>query len=138
MKELDDPGTPAAVRGWQRQMPEWIVVREARFRPDPTLARLGPCEREAIQLASEEQADLLLIDDKLGMRLARRRGLAVTGTLGVLLQGARRGLVDLGVALDRLSTTDFRCTPKLLEQVKKGCEEGGSNPTDGSVPIRYE
>jgi predicted nucleic acid-binding protein len=83
------------------------------------LPELDPGEREAIQLALEAHADLLLMDDKLGVRLARRRGLKVIGTLGVLVQGAKQGLVDITAAVERLPTTDFRCTPQLFEQVKQ-------------------
>jgi predicted nucleic acid-binding protein len=71
------------------------------------LARLDPGERQAIQLAKQEHADLLLIDEKLGPRIARERGLAVTGTLGVLLQAAERGLIDIEQALTDLRATDF-------------------------------
>ena len=55
------------------------------------------------------------MDEKLGVRLARQRGLAVTGTLGVLVQGARRGLVDIDEAIARLEATNFRCRPELFE-----------------------
>jgi len=41
-------------------------------------------EREAIRLAQEQRADLLLIDERRGRLEAKRRGLATTGTLGVL------------------------------------------------------
>jgi predicted nucleic acid-binding protein len=119
VKELDHPGTPATVRSWLRQVPGWIVIREVRSASDPALAGLDPGEHEAIQLAQEEHADLLLMDDKLGVRLARRRGLAVTGTLGVLVQAARRGLVDMEAAVERLRATDFRCTPRIFEQAKE-------------------
>jgi predicted nucleic acid-binding protein len=33
--------------------------------------------------------DLLLMDERLGVRIAREAGLAVTGTLGVLLQARK-------------------------------------------------
>ena len=59
------------------------------------------------------------MDEKLGVRLARRRGLKVIGTLGVLVQAANHRLVDINVAVERLQTTDFRCTPQLFEQVKQ-------------------
>ena len=59
----------------------WIV-RAAAFEVDRALSRLDPGEREAIQLAKQERADLLLMDEKLGVRIARDQGLAVTGTLG--------------------------------------------------------
>lgn len=41
-------------------------------------------------------------------------GLKVTGTLGVLEAGARRGLVDLPTAVARLRETNFRVSPGLL------------------------
>ena len=39
-------------------------------------------------------ADLLLIDERAGFRAAKKRGLCVTGTLGVLDLAAKRGLID--------------------------------------------
>jgi predicted nucleic acid-binding protein len=40
-----------------------------------------------------------MLDEKLGVRIARDQGLAVTGTLGVLVQAARRGLINIDVQL---------------------------------------
>ncbi len=54
---------------------------------------------------------------------AQRQGLELTGTLGVLLQAARRQLIILDDALVRLQATDFRYTPRLLEQVRKSALE---------------
>jgi predicted nucleic acid-binding protein len=53
-----------------------------------------PGEREAIQLAEEQRADLLLSDERSGQLEAKHRGLAVTATLGVLLTAGQRGLID--------------------------------------------
>ncbi|HKD84697.1 MAG TPA: DUF3368 domain-containing protein [Terriglobales bacterium] len=91
--------------------------------PDPALRILGPSEREAIQLAQEQHADLLLIDERRGRAEALRRGLATTGTLGVLLAAAERGLVDAVSAYNRLMReTNFRATPALqtsfLQQIR--------------------
>jgi predicted nucleic acid-binding protein len=122
-EELTDTRTPAAVRGWASHPPEWLELRGVQSALDAALAGLGSGEREAIQLAQEEHADLLLMDERAGVNLARRRGLAVTGTLGVLIHAARRGLVNIDSALSRLEVTDFRCTPHLLEQVKQKLEE---------------
>lgn len=126
VKELDHPGTPPAVRRWVRQIPVWIEVREVRSHPDQTLVLLDPGEREAIQLAQEEHADLLLMDERLGVRLARRRGFMVTGTLGILVQAARRGLVDIDEVMARLETTSFRCKPEMFKQARQRGKEKGS------------
>jgi predicted nucleic acid-binding protein len=94
--------------------------------PDPVLATLDPGEREAIQLAHAERADLLLMDEKAGVRIARAQGLAVTGTLGVLVQAAQRNLLAMDVALDRLRATDFRCTPQVYEHARRLSQKKGS------------
>jgi predicted nucleic acid-binding protein len=64
---------------------------------------LGPGEREAIALALETAADVVVLDDQVGRRLARARRLQVTGTVGVLLEARSRGLLPaLRPELDRL------------------------------------
>jgi len=52
-----------------------------------------PGEVEAISLALELAADLLLADDRKARTVARSRNLAVAGTVGVLELAAQRGLV---------------------------------------------
>ena len=122
-EELTDARTPAVVRNWADDPPQWLEIRGVHSPLDAALAGLDSGEREAIQLAQEEHADLLLMDERTGVKLARRRGLAVTGTLGVLTQAALRGLVNIDAALSRLEVTDFRCTPQLLEQVRRRVQE---------------
>jgi uncharacterized protein len=51
-------------------------------------------ESEAIVLAEELQADQLLVDDLAGRREAQTRGLALIGTVGVLLVAKQRGLIE--------------------------------------------
>ena len=72
-------------------------------------------ERAAIILAESLRADLLLIDDRAGAVLAQHRGLAVTGTLGVLDWASKAGLLDLHHAFVRLQKTNFRYPPSIME-----------------------
>jgi predicted nucleic acid-binding protein len=51
-------------------------------------------EAAAIGLARHHNSELLIIDDMAGRRLARRLGLTMTGTVGVVLAAADVGLVD--------------------------------------------
>lgn len=126
--ELADPEAPAAVRAWIAHAPAWLDVR-----PDPDARdrgrgpRLDRGEHAAIALALTVKADLVLMDDQAGVTVARRQGLATTGTLGVLDLAARRGLVDLAEAFAHLKATSFYYRQGLLDallaQHRKG-EEG--------------
>lgn len=50
-------------------------------------------EAEAIALAVEIRAGLILLDERRGRRAAKRLGLTVAGTLGVLIAAKDRGLL---------------------------------------------
>jgi predicted nucleic acid-binding protein len=122
--ELRKPGAPAPVREWADGLPGWAEVREPAT-PDATL-NLDPGERDAITLALEMRADLVLLDERRGRREAVGRGLAVMGTLGVLDAAAARGLVELPEAFARLRQTTFRVPPSLLQELL-GRDEGEAN-----------
>lgn len=82
---------------------------------------LGEGEREAIALALERGADLVILDDRQGRRVAGLRGLATTGTIGVLIEARERGVIhSLGHELDRLIEAgiwiDERFYHRLLQE----------------------
>jgi predicted nucleic acid-binding protein len=79
--ELAHANTPAIVRAWISQPPPWLDVVSLKLPVDSALAHLDAGEREAISLASELQASLLLMDERDGVTIARHRGLKVVGTL---------------------------------------------------------
>lgn len=117
-EELGRSGTPEIVRTWLRQSSSWLEVVGPSVIPlSVTSQSLDPGEMEAIALALETPADLLLIDEREGTAVARDLGLAVTGTLGVLDQAARLGLVDLPLMFSRLEETTFRAPAKLIAQL---------------------
>ena len=74
-------------------------------------------EREAVALALETKADLLLMDDWHGRRFAEARGLTVVGTLGVLLTAGNLGLIDFEKSLADLESTSFYMSPSLRTAV---------------------
>ncbi len=51
-------------------------------------------EAEAIVLATEINADLILLDEKLGRFHAKHVDLKVTGTLGILIKAKSKGLIE--------------------------------------------
>ena len=118
--ELLQGGTPAVVRLWAEQVPSWVEVRRPEQPPDETLAAdLDPGERDAIQLALERSPILLLIDERQGAKVAKALNILTTGTLGIIVKAAESGLIEVDEALDRLSQTNFRCTPQLFEHARQ-------------------
>jgi predicted nucleic acid-binding protein len=108
---------PVVVRAWIAQAPAWLEIRPNPNQDtnDPEETALDEGERAAIALAAAIGADLILIDERAGVAVARRRGLTVTGTLGVLDLAAQRGLINLAEALARLKSTNFRCRPEIMD-----------------------
>jgi predicted nucleic acid-binding protein len=83
--ELQHSEAPESVRRWIAEPPSWVEIAPAgRDSDEPALLHLDDGERAAIQLAIRIGAELLLIDDRDGVNAARRKGFAVTGTLGIL------------------------------------------------------
>jgi predicted nucleic acid-binding protein len=127
--ELGNHEAPAMVRAWIAQAPAWLDVqpdRTAGASDDRTAPTLDRGERAVIALARAVRADLVLMDDRDGVTVARQQGLAITGTLGVLDLTARRGLVDLAAAFEGLKATSFYFRQgffdALLAQHSKGDE----------------
>ena len=84
--ELQHPRTPAVVRAWIAAPPAWVDIRQVSGTLEADLLPLDGGEQEAILLAQELHADLVLLDDREARKAAIRRALRVMGTIGVLEQ----------------------------------------------------
>jgi predicted nucleic acid-binding protein len=114
--ELRHDEAPESVRRWIGEPPSWLeVVPQEHESDEPDLLHLDDGERAAILLAIRMGADLLLIDDRDGVNVARNRGFVVTGTLGILDLAASRGLIRLDEVVERLKNTSFRYPPVVLD-----------------------
>lgn len=118
--ELVRAAAPQPVRVWMESPPQWIEVRTPSRGSDADLNSLDPGEREAILIAEELRPTQLLMDDWEGRREAEKRGIKVTGTLAVLQEAAKLGLLDLRRALTRLQQSNFFVSPELLTRILKG------------------
>ena len=88
--------------------PDWVEVRIPIRELGGQLTHLGAGEKDAILLAKEIDADLLIIDERAGYAEAENQGLLVTKTLGVLEKAADLGLINLTQVVSRLLGTNFR------------------------------
>lgn len=119
LDEMRADGAPDAVRTWASQPPAWLAVRSAQTL-DASL-ELGRGESSAISLAAElqrQRSDVtLLIDERDGREAAKARGLRTAGTLTVLSEAARVGMLDLSPTIAELQRTSFHVKPALLDEL---------------------
>jgi predicted nucleic acid-binding protein len=76
-------------------------------------------EIAAISLAETRKADLLLIDEKLGRRIAKKRGIVTSGTLGIIKCASEKKLINLEETISNLQKTSFRFSSKLLDRINQ-------------------
>ena len=74
-------------------------------------------ETAAICYAVEHDADLVLLDERDGRRVARRHDLDITGVIGILLRGSKTGEIDLESELDALREAGFWISDDLYARV---------------------
>jgi predicted nucleic acid-binding protein len=99
--ELQRASAPAVVRTWSANLSPWVRIQPPITTPAPTLRSLGDGEQEALQLMHEQQAPLLVTDDRQAYNAALARSIPVTRTLRVLEMAAERGLVDFPTIVTR-------------------------------------
>ncbi len=74
-------------------------------------------EAEAIALALEANANLLLIDDRDARSLAKKLGLQIMGTLGVIALAKYNGLIlEVKPIVDELVEKGFWISKRILEE----------------------
>ena len=101
----------AVDEGWLRVEPATNV---GHFPPS-----LGRGEIEAIQLAVETGQALLVLDDRLARREARRRRLDYIGTARMLLLAERESIIDdAETAMQRMSELGYRISPSVVQRLR--------------------
>ena len=98
---------------------EFIRVVEVRDRSlIPLLARLDEGEAEAILLARELKADVVVLDDRDSRAAAKLLGLRVVGTAGLLVLAKRRGLIkEVRPVLELMRRKGFYLSDKVVREV---------------------
>lgn len=105
-----------------------VEVSDEELPSDLASLPLDAGEKEAIHVALREPVDLVLLDDSKARHEAQTRGLAVRGTLGVIVQAYRSELLTLDevdTSLGEISARDdIWIADGLCRQVLQALESG--------------
>jgi len=99
----------------------WVTIRRpVSAAALPLATDLGPGETEVLMLALESSDAVVVLDDALARLAAKTLGIRLTGTLGVLLDAKRAGLISaVRPLLDQLQELRFRLAPYTRAAVLK-------------------
>jgi len=97
----------------------WVSLRRPQSQPAlPLIHDLGPGETEVLMLALEASDPIVILDDALARRCAETLRLRLTGTVGLLLDAKRAGLIErVAPCRDRLQALRFRLSPQTRAAV---------------------
>ena len=123
LQEIRHSAAPAAVLDWAKSPPAWLTVQTPASVP-PRFDNLDFGERQALALAKEINADLVLLDDKVARRFAINEALKVKGTLGVVADSAKAGLLDFRTTVEALQQSSMHLDPKLVQRIIEEYEKG--------------
>lgn len=115
-------------RGLDLPVPEMLPWVELAVPANEQVVRLvadlGPGETEVLLLALEQTDPVVILDDALARRHAEMLGISLTGTLGILLDAKRRGLVPALIPLiDDLQRLGFRLSERTRHAVVRMARE---------------
>lgn len=105
---------------------DWLEVRSPVNKPELPLGTvLGPGESEVLALGAERRGAVLILDDAVARRAAQQLGLKFTGTLGLLIDAKRAGIIDaVAPLLDALQACGFRVAARTRKSVLQLAGEG--------------
>jgi uncharacterized protein len=100
----------------------WLRAEALRGSAEmPALLRsIGPGEAAAILLAEQHPCRFVLLDEKRGRAVAKRRNIPVAGTGTILLAAKKRALIEsVSTALDQLAAAGYRLSPGLRAEITR-------------------
>lgn len=98
---------------------DWLKIQQPTLTSPIPVALMGldVGEQDVILLGQELAADWLVIDERLGRKIAQAMSFQVKGTLGIFLIACQLGLLsqsDAAQAADVLSQSSVRLSSRLL------------------------
>lgn len=102
------------------ELPEWIEVSTGYDPKQFQILKLelDPGEASAIALALENPKSRIILDESKGRSVAKRLGLKVTGTVGIIIRAKEEGVIESGKEiLEKLEEHGFWLSERLKSAV---------------------
>jgi predicted nucleic acid-binding protein len=108
----------------QKNIPGYGVLSPNRVPSEWLVSDLGQGELETMALAIEHQEKVVILDDALARRIAEAAGLTVWGTLRVLLEAKKQGLLPtMSSAIDKLISSGMWISGDIRQRILKLADE---------------
>ena len=119
-----ESGRPGSKRLAEAIVEGWLVMRQLSSIMAEQMSELAlildPGEAEAIALAEEVSCRFLLIDERKGRAVAKRRGVPVAGLAGVLLAAKKNGIIDEVMPVVKcLGEIGYRMSQSLITEIAR-------------------
>ncbi|HLO46728.1 MAG TPA: DUF3368 domain-containing protein [Leadbetterella sp.] len=112
--------TPQIAAEFNETLPSWIKIVSVKDQKylDFLSTQVDIGEASAIALAKELDDPLVILDEQKGRKLAKKLGLKVTGSLGVIHKAKELGVIAaIKPILDKIAETNFRISDKILAEL---------------------
>lgn len=117
--------TATVSKEFNQPLPDWVEVKN----PSSSLYKglsgyLDTGEAASIALAAEQDDSLLIIDEIKGRKAAKEIGVAITGSLGILVAAKRKGHIQaIKPIIGKIQKTNFRISKELIDRVLQIVDE---------------
>lgn len=118
--------TPEISREFNKTLPDWVVIQEAKNKTYQQILELDidKGEASAIALALEFDNPLIILDDLKARKLSEKLNLEFTGTFGIILFAKKSGKIDsVKTILEKIRASNFRFSELVYNEILKEAGE---------------
>ena len=115
--------TEEVLKEFGEELPDWIIKKKSPIKVSKALESIldkGEASAIALALDQKETECLLILDDLKARKFAKKSGLNILGTIGVISKAEKEGKIERGMTIiEKIQKTNFRLSDKIVEVVKK-------------------